>query len=142
MDVTRSLPAPTPPPSPAAHRPRFGDGAQIACDNLVRIFKVADLEAGTWPYPGERFGGIIVTNYLHRPLLATLIDALDARGVLIYETFAAGNESYGRPSNPAFLLAPGELLDTVRGRLRVIAYEDLYVESPRSAMVQRICAQR
>ena len=104
--------------------------------------KVTDLEAGTWPYPGERFGGIIVTNYLHRPLLATLIDALDARGVLIYETFAAGNERYGRPSNPAFLLAPGELLDTVRGRLRVIAYEDLYVESPRSAMVQRICAQR
>ena len=103
---------------------------------------VADLEAGPWPYPSVRFGGIVVTNYLHRPLLGTLVDSLDARGVLIYETFAAGNERYGRPSNPAFLLQPGELLETVRGHLRVIAYEDLEVQSPRPAMVQRICAQR
>jgi hypothetical protein len=59
---------------------------------------------------------------------------------LIYETFAAGNERFGRPSNPAFLLHPGELLDVVRGRLRVLAYEDLQVADPRPAMVQRICA--
>ena len=103
---------------------------------------VADLEAGEWPYAGQQFGGIVATNYLHRPLLPTLIDSLDEQGVLIYETFAAGNERYGRPSNPAFLLQPGELLETVRGRLRVIAYEDLHVESPRPAMVQRICAQK
>jgi SAM-dependent methyltransferase len=102
---------------------------------------VADLESGPWPYAGQRFGGIVVTNYLHRPLLPTLVDSLDEHGVLIYETFAAGNERYGRPSNPAFLLQPGELLDAVRGRLRVVAYEDLQVESPRLAMVQRICAQ-
>ena len=103
--------------------------------------RVADLEAQPWPYT-QRFGGIVVTNYLHRPLLPVLIDALDERGVLIYETFAAGNGRFGRPSNPAFLLEPGELLDTVRGHLRVIAYEDLQVNSPRPAMVQRICAER
>ena len=104
--------------------------------------RVADLESEPWPYGGLRFGGIVVTNYLHRPLLPVLIDALDERGVLIYETFAAGNERFGRPRNPAFLLRPGELLDAVRGRLRVIAYEDLQIEAPRPAMVQRICAER
>jgi SAM-dependent methyltransferase len=102
----------------------------------------ADIENGPWPYKGQRFGAIVVVNYLHRPLMPILIDALDAGGVLIYETFAVGNERYGRPSNPAFLLQPGELLDLVRGRMRVIAYEDLYVQTPRPAMVQRICAQR
>jgi len=70
-----------------------------------------------------------------------LIGALDPQGVLIYETFAAGNERFGRPANPAFLLQPGELLEVVRGHLRVIAYEDLHIQSPRPAMVQRICAQ-
>jgi hypothetical protein len=59
---------------------------------------------------------------------------------LIYETFAEGNERFGRPSNPAFLLRPGELLDVARGRLRVLAYEDLFVNDPKPAMVQRICA--
>ena len=120
------------------------DAAAVAVLRSLRgvDVNVADLEAGPWPYPGERFGGIVVTSYLHRPLLPTLIAALDAQGVLIYETFAAGNERYGRPSNPAFLLQPGELLEAVRGHLRVIAYEDLYIESPRPAMVQRICAQR
>jgi len=100
----------------------------------------ADLEGGQWPYPGERFAGIVVANYLHRLLFPHLLAALAAGGVLIYETFAVGNERYGRPSNPAHLLTPGELLDVVRGRLRVIAYEDLEVSEPRLAMVQRICA--
>jgi SAM-dependent methyltransferase len=100
----------------------------------------ADLEGGQWPFPGERFAGIVVANYLHRPLFPHLLAALAAGGVLIYETFAAGNERYGRPSNPAFLLRPGELLDVVHGRLRVIAYEDLEVSEPRPAVVQRICA--
>lgn len=102
----------------------------------------ADIEAGLWPYPGQTFDAIIVANYLHRPLLPVLVDALAPGGVLIYETFARGNERFGRPSNPAFLLRPGELLEAVRGRLRVIAYEDVQVEVPRPAMVQRICARR
>jgi len=103
---------------------------------------VADLENAPWPYPGRRFGGIVITNYLHRPLLPLLIDSLDVGGVLIYETFAVGNERYGRPTNRAFLLQTGELLEAVAGRLRVVAYEDLYSDVPKPAMVQRICAQR
>ena len=102
----------------------------------------ADLEAGPWPYPGVAFDGIVVTNYLHRPLLALLVGALVPGGVFVYETFAQGNERFGKPSNPAFLLTPGELLEVVRGHLRVLAYEDLVVESPRPAAVQRICARR
>ena len=100
---------------------------------------LADIEGGPWPYAGERFHGIVVTNYLHRPLLSVLRDSLLPDGVLIYETIAAGNERYGRPSNPEFLLEPGELLELCRG-LRVIAYEDLYVDAPKPALVQRVCA--
>lgn len=102
----------------------------------------ADLEGAPWPIPGQSFAGVVVTNYLHRPLLPILIEAVAPGGLLIYETFAAGHERFGRPSNPAFLLRPGELLDAVRGVLRVIAYEDLEVAMPRPAMVQRICARR
>lgn len=102
----------------------------------------ADLEAGgPWPLGDRRFAAVVVTNYLHRPLLPTLIDAVEPEGVLIYETFAVGNERFGKPSSPAFLLRPGELLDAVRGRLRVIAYEDLAISDPRPAMVQRIAAR-
>ena len=100
----------------------------------------ADLEHGPWPYSGHQFDAIVVTNYLHRPLLPRLLEALANGGVLIYETFAAGNERYGRPGNPDFLLKPGELLDLARGRLRVVAYEDMHVEVPRPAMIQRLCA--
>jgi SAM-dependent methyltransferase len=100
----------------------------------------ADIERGPWPYAGRTFAGIIVTNYLHRPLLPVLVRSLAAGGVLIYETFARGNERYGRPSNPDFLLRRGELLDCVRGRLTVVDYEDLVVSTPRPAVVQRICA--
>lgn len=100
----------------------------------------ADLESGPWPYAGQTFAGIVVTNYLYRPLFPHLLAALAPGGVLIYETFAAGNEKYGRPGNPDFLLKPGELLEVVRGRLRVIAYEDVFVTEPKPAMVQRICA--
>ena len=102
--------------------------------------RVADLEGAPWPFSGRRFDGIVVTRYLHRPLLAPLLDAIAPGGVLIYETFAAGNEHYGRPRNPDFLLQPGELLEWTRGHLRVIAFEDLYVDSPKPAMIQRICA--
>ncbi len=102
--------------------------------------RCADIEGGPWPYGGQRFAGIVVTNFLHRPLFPHLLSGLAPEGVLIYETFAAGNERYGHPSNPAFLLKPGELLEVVRGRLRVIAYEDLFVSDPKPAAVQRICA--
>jgi SAM-dependent methyltransferase len=102
----------------------------------------ADIEAGPWPYAGRRFDAIVVTNYLHRPLVATLVDSLETGGVLVYETFARGNERFGKPSNPDYLLAPGELIEAVRGRLRVLGYEDLVVDQPRAAAVQRICARR
>ena len=82
----------------------------------------------------------MVTNYLHRPLLPLLVASVAPGGLLIYETFARGNERFGRPRNPDFLLAPGELLDAVRGRLRVAAYEHGVVDLPKLAMVQRICA--
>jgi len=100
----------------------------------------ADIENGPWPFERGRYASVVVANYLHRPLFPDLLAALAPGGVLIYETFAVGNERYGRPSNPAFLLKPGELLDVVRGRLRVIAYEDLEVTDPKPAAVQRICA--
>ncbi|HSS46319.1 MAG TPA: methyltransferase domain-containing protein [Burkholderiales bacterium] len=104
--------------------------------------RLADLEGGPWPYTGRQFAGIIVCNYLHRPLFPRMLEALEQEGVLIYETFAVGNERFGKPSNPNFLLKPGELLEVVRGQLRVIAYEDVYVDHPKPAMVQRICAKR
>jgi SAM-dependent methyltransferase len=107
----------------------------------VRLLE-ADLEGGAWPYAGRLFDGIVVANYLHRPLLPLLVSSLEPGGMLIYETFAHGNERFGKPSNPAYLLAPGELLDAVRDRLRVVAYEDLTVAEPRPAAVQRIAARR
>ena len=102
----------------------------------------ADLESAPWPYAGRRFAGIVVANYLHRPLLPVLVDSLERHGMLIYETFARGNERFGKPSNPAYLLEPGELLDAVRGKLRVVGYEDRVVEAPRPAAVQRLAARR
>jgi len=102
----------------------------------------ADLEtAGPWPLADRRFAGVIVTNYLHRPLLPAIVAAVATDGCLIYETFAAGNELFGRPKNPDFLLRPGELLDAVRGRLFVVAYENLEITEPRPAVVQRIAAR-
>jgi len=105
-----------------------------------------DLEGGPWPFTGERaparFAAVVVTNYLHRPLMPGLIDALAPGGVLIYETFAQGNETVGKPSNPAFLLAPGELLAICAGTLRVVAYQDGFLSEPREAFIQRICAVR
>lgn len=102
----------------------------------------ADLEQGGWPLAGERFDAIVVANYLHRPLFPHLLAALAPAGVLLYETFALGNAAFGKPGNPAFLLAPRELLDAFGTELRVIAFEDGCVETPRRAMVQRIAAVR
>jgi hypothetical protein len=72
--------------------------------------------------------------------MAALLDAVMAKGVFIYETFAKGNERFGKPRSPDHLLEPGELLEVVRGKLRVLAYEDLIVSEPRPAVIQRICA--
>jgi hypothetical protein len=88
----------------------------------------------------EKFAAVVVTNYLHRPLFGQLVSSLAPGGVLVYETFAQGNETVGKPSNPAFLLAPGELLEVVRGHLRVVAFQDGFLAQPRPAYVQRICA--
>jgi SAM-dependent methyltransferase len=102
---------------------------------------VADLEdGGRWPLERRSFGAVIVTNYLHRPLLPHIIDSVEPGGVLLYETFAHGNEAFGKPSNPDFLLAPGELLEAVRGKLRVVAYEDGVIATARAAAVQRLVA--
>ena len=101
----------------------------------------ADLENGSpFPFAGRHFAGVVVTNFLYRPLMPDLVAAVETDGLFIYETFASGNERFGRPKNPDFLLRSGELLEAVRGRLRVVAYEDLVIAEPGSAAVQRICA--
>jgi SAM-dependent methyltransferase len=112
-----------------------------ATDNSEVV--AADLEDGSpWPLPGRMFGAVVVTNYLHRPLFPHLFAALQPGGVLLYETFMIGNERFGRPSNPDFLLKDGELLELVRGRFSVIAYEARMISEPKMAMVQRIAARR
>jgi SAM-dependent methyltransferase len=105
-------------------------------------FVQADLESGNpWPFSGQRFGAIVVTNYLHRPLFPSIADSLGEGGVLIYETFMAGNERFGRPSNPDFLLRPGELVEAFPS-LKVLAFEQGEVARPKPAVTQRICAIR
>ena len=100
----------------------------------------ADIEMGPWPFPDRTFAGVIVTNYLWRPLLPTIVASVAPGGALLYETFAAGNETVGKPSRPDFLLQPGELL-TACEALRVIAYEDGFLTGP-DRFVQRIAAVR
>ncbi len=120
----------------------------VAVDREDRVFDEgvsfvkADLEDGKpWPFSGRRFAAILVVNYLHRPLFPLIEATLDEGGILLYETFMAGNERFGRPSNPAFLLRPGELLEAFKG-LSVIAFEQGYVEQPKQAVRQRLCALR
>lgn len=100
----------------------------------------ADIENGPWPFAGQTFGCVVVTHYLWRTLLPTLVSTVAPGGMLIYETFAAGNESVGKPSRPDFLLQPGELLQATVG-LRTVAYEDGFESSP-DRFVQRIVAVR
>lgn len=103
----------------------------------------ADLEDGSaWPLAGRSFGAVVVTNYLWRPLFPAILDTVDDDGLLLYETFAAGNEAYGRPTNPDYLLRPGELIELVQDRLQIVAYEQGYLERPRPMVRQRICAVR
>ena len=120
------------------------DAAAIeALGNLPGIHGLcADLERGPWPYMGCRFAGIVVTNYLWRPLFPQLMASLDKGGILIYETFMLGNEFFGKPSNPAFLLRRDELRHIVHNHLEIIAFEQGEVTVPRPAVVQRLCAVR
>ncbi|HVS54918.1 MAG TPA: class I SAM-dependent methyltransferase [Casimicrobiaceae bacterium] len=99
-----------------------------------------DLEAHPWPFETERFDAIIVTHYLHRALFPSLLRALADDGVLVYETFARGNEAYGKPSNPDFLLTEGELLTIIGRSLIVVAFEQGRIESEPPAVVQRLAA--
>ncbi|MGH8803911.1 MAG: class I SAM-dependent methyltransferase [Polaromonas sp.] len=110
-----------------------------ACEAVV-----ADIENGPWPFAGRQFDAVVVTNYLWRPLLPTLLDSLAPGGVLIYETFTQGNETVGKPSRPDFLLRRGELLEVCQG-LRVVAFEEGFLEGPEGLQprfVQRIAAVR
>jgi SAM-dependent methyltransferase len=110
-------------------------------DTIERL--QADLENGTpWPLAGRAFGAATVTKYLHRPLMPDLLGAIEPGGVLLYETFMDGNQRFGRPSRPEHLLKDGELLDLVRGKFSVIAYEARLISEPTTAMVQRIAARR
>ena len=116
--------------------------ADLTDDARVELVE-RDLEDGSpWPFEVRAFAAVVVTNYLYRPILADVVRSVAAGGWLLYETFAVGNEEYGRPTNPDFLLRPGELLDAVAGALRVVAYEDVVVAEPRPAAVQRIAATR
>ena len=102
-----------------------------------------DLETGDWSLAGERFAGVVVTNYLWRPRLPDVCALLGNGGVLIYETFMVGNEAYGKPSRPDFLLRPGELRAVAEAAgLRELAFAEGYVDTPRPALRQAICAVR
>jgi SAM-dependent methyltransferase len=118
------------------------DRSSDAIDSVAGLGQavLADIEGGPWPFAGRRFAGVVVTNYLWRPLLPTIVDSVAPGGVLLYETFACGNETVGRPSRPDFLLQPGELLRACAA-LRVVAYEDGFLGQP-ERFVQRIAAVR
>lgn len=111
----------------------------VAAAQSVGTGLLADLETDAWPLPGLTFDAVLVTNYLHRPLLPAIVASVAPGGVLIYETFAQGQETVGRPARSDFLLAPGELLVACEG-LHVVAYEDGWLPAPRR--VQRIVARR
>ena len=114
------------------------DAATVEPLRMLGEIVVADIESGPWPLEGRRFDAVVVTNYLWRALLPRIVESLAPGGVWIYETFAIGHERYGRPSNPDFLLRPGELLDAARG-LQVVAYEHGRLDEP-PRVVQRLCA--
>jgi len=114
------------------------DAAAVEPLRAIAQVMVADLEGAPWPLPGARFDAVVVTNYLWRPLWPELLASLDTGGMLLYETFADGNQSVGKPSRPDFLLRRGELLEAAR-ELRIVAYEDGFLDAP-PRFVQRIAA--
>lgn len=118
------------------------DKAPDAIESVAHLGEAiaADIEAGPWPLAGRRFACVVVANYLWRPLLPAIMASVAPGGVLLYETFALGNETVGRPARPEFLLRPGELLQAC-AELRVVAYEDGFLDAP-ARHVQRIAAMR
>jgi SAM-dependent methyltransferase len=116
---------------------------QIAGETTGLEVIEADLENGSpWPLPDRSFAGVIVCNYLYRPLMRQLIECLMPGGVLIYETFAVGNEAYGKPKNPDFLLRDGELLQHFGNEFQIVAYEFGKTEAPSPAVRQGFCGIR
>jgi SAM-dependent methyltransferase len=109
------------------------------CEGAAETIE-ADLERAPWPLPGQQFDAVVVTNYLWRALLPHVVDSVAPGGLLLYETFARGNERFGKPSNPDFLLSVGELLTLVPG-LHVLAFEDGVLDTP-TRRVQRLAAWR
>ena len=115
--------------------------ALAALSGVANVVTVAsDLESDDWPFGRERFDVVVVANYLHRALFPSLLRAVADDGLFLYETFAVGNELYGRPSNPDFLLSEGELLGVVRNALTVVAFEQGVLAGERPAVVQRLAA--
>jgi len=112
---------------------------RFAGDSAVEI-RSLDLEDGGGWRLGHGFAGIVVTNYFHRPLFPAMVDTLVPGGAVVYETFMQGNERFGRPSNPDFLLTPGELLAAFGSALTVVAFEQGIVDQPWPAAMQRIAA--
>lgn len=115
--------------------------ADLRNDDRAEIVR-ADLEGGPWPLGERRFDLVIVVNYLWRPLLPRIVAAVAPGGYLLYQTFAAGNEAFGRPRNPDYLLRRGELLDAVEGSLDVIGYAHTLMALPHPAVMQHIVARR
>ncbi len=123
----------------------------VDCDaqvksNMVGInninVTIVDVEASNWPQSNQRYDGLVVSRYLYRPLLQTLATMLNPGGVLIYETYMVGNERYGKPSNPDFLLRPNELFEAYSPLLNIVSFEQGEEEMPRPAVMQRICAAK
>ena len=102
----------------------------------------ADLENAPWPFAGEQFDAVVIVNYLWRSLLPQLIDSVAPDGLLMYETFASGNEQFGRPRNPDFLLRRGELIEAIGSELIVLEYAHGPIGRPPRAVRQRLLAQR
>lgn len=123
---------------------RSGEALAALADQSALIETLlCDLEGAPWPFVGRQFDAIVVTNYLFRKRLSLLPALLAPGGRLIYATFGLGNERYGRPANPDFLLAPGELIRLAqRCGLAVAGFESGYTSTPKPAVIERICALR
>jgi SAM-dependent methyltransferase len=118
------------------------DEAALLTAQAFGTIVCADIQQGPWPIPGRQFDAVLVTHYLWRPLLPTILDSVRPGGVLIYETFSQAHAKLGRPSRPEFLLQHGELLTICQAaQMQILAYQDLILQNPKRAM-QRIVARK